>query len=216
MTYNLKTSSEFYLCIFVYCFFVVADPWETIYSLSEAQTISKDTLLTTLPFLRTEWKVSFEFKANNFDKIQQVLHMTIGGKGVGNRANYGDRTPAIWADSSKGFLITSAVNGRASYAQWIKPLPPVGEWTTVEVGQELVGRTTIYSITIGGTEVFSGTNSEPAEFEEVKVYACSEWYNPLNGSIRNILIRHKNYGEPVFALKILCETIVTHLFSRFH
>ena len=38
---------------------------------------------------------------------------------------------------------------------------------------------------------------EPAEFENVKVYACSEWYNPLNGSIRNLLIQHKNYGKSV-------------------
>ena len=199
--------------------FFVPDPWETIYSLSEAQTISKDTLLTTLPFLRTEWKVSFEFKAHNFGKTEQVLHMTIGGKGVGSKANYGDRTPAIWADSSKGFLITSAVNGRANYAQWIKPLPPVGEWTTVEVGQELVGATTIYSITIGGTKVFSGTNSEPAEFENVKVYACSEWYNPLNGSIRNLLIQHKNYGKPVFTLKrkyVNNTFTLQKYFSRFH
>ena len=98
--------------------------------------------------------------------------------------------------------------------------PTIGGAPPTHAGlQELVGRTTIYSITIGGTEVFSGTNSEPAEFENVKVYACSEWYNPLNGSIRNILIQHKNYGKPVFTLKrmyINNTFTLQKYFSRFH
>ena len=64
--------------------------------------------------------------------------MTAGGKGFGAGAAYGDRTPAIWVHSSRGFLVSSAVDGKYSFAKYFKPLPTIGEWTTIEVGQELV------------------------------------------------------------------------------
>ena len=44
-------------------------------------------------------------------------------------------------------------------------------------------------------KVFSVTNSKPAQFENVKVYAASDWYSPLNGILKNLLIENKNEGE---------------------
>ena len=71
-----------------------ADTWFTAFSLKEEHEISKNTLLTTLPLLKKEWKVSFDFKANNLRGLGQIFHMTAGGKGLGAGAAYGDRTPA--------------------------------------------------------------------------------------------------------------------------
>ena len=80
--------------------------------------------------------MSFEFKANTFGStILQLLHMSIGGKGTGRGSKYGDRTPAIWTHSSRGFLIASAVNGKYSYAKYFKGLPKTGEWVNIEIGQ---------------------------------------------------------------------------------
>ena len=184
---------------FIKCF--LPDPWDTILTSTDEQEIKRNTLLTTIPLLKQEWRVSFELKANKFSGLQQILHMTRGGKGSGSGSKYGDRTPAIWTHSSRGFLISSAVNGKYSYSKYLKSLPAVGVWTKIEVGQQLVGSKMVYSITIGGRKVFSVTNSKPSEFENVKVYASSDWYSPLSGSIKNLLIQNKNDGELTLILK---------------
>ena len=151
--------------------------------------------MTTLPILGPEWKVSFEFKANGFSGYQQLLHMTVGGKGSGSGSKYGDRTPAIWTHSTKGFLIASALSGKFSYSKFIKPLPAPGEWIKIEVGQELVASKMIYSISINGNKVFSTTNSKPSAFENVKVFASSPWYTPTDGVIKNLVIENIGDGE---------------------
>ena len=173
--------------------------------MNEARLISRNTSLTTLPTLKAEWKVSFEFKANNFNAMGQLLHMTTGGQGTGAGSKYGDRTPAIWTHPTRGFLVTSAVNGKYSYAKWIKPLPTAGQWTTVEVKQEVEGTKTIYSITIGGKKVISVTNSKPTTFQNVKVFASSEWYTPLDGFMKNLLIQQKSNGKSL-------QLYVIHIF----
>ena len=172
-----------------------AGPWITAYSLREESQIRKDNLLATIPLLKKEWKVSFDFKANNFVGVSQLLQMTIGGKGIGSGAKYGDRTPAIWTHPSRGFLISSAVGGRYSYAKYFKALPAAGEWINIEVGQQLQASEIIYSISIGGKELFSTRNSEPSEFDNVQVFACSNWYSPVSGFIKNLMIQNKNYGR---------------------
>ena len=172
--------------------------WLTAFTLQEEHKIERNEVLTNIPLLKKEWKLSFDFKATGFSGLQQVLHMTIGGKGTGSGSKYGDRTPAIWTHSSRGFLVSSAVGGKSSYAKYFKPLPSLGEWTSIKVAQELVGSRMVYSITIGGKKVFSVTNSKPAQFENVKVYASSDWYSPVSGSMRNLLIQNKNYGELIF------------------
>lgn len=171
------------------------DPWHAVLSLPDEQEIKRNILLTTVPLLKQEWKVSFELKATKFSGLQQILHMTRGGKGSGSGSKYGDRTPAIWIHSSKGFLISSAVNGKYSYSKYLKSLPALGVWTKIEVGQQFVESKMVYSIIIGGRKVFSVTNSKPSEFENVKVYAASDWFSPLSGSIKNLLIQIKNGGK---------------------
>ena len=145
--------------------------------------------MTTIPLLKKEWKVSFDFKANNFNGFQQLLHLTVGGKGVGSGAKYGDQTPAIYV-----FVISSAVGGKPSFAKNFRALPSTGEWINIEVGQQLKGSVTIFYISIGGTKVFSTRNTEPSEFENVQVFASSRWYRPVNGFIKNLLIQNINDG----------------------
>ena len=129
--------------------------------------------------------------------------MSIGGKGTGRGSKYGDRTPAIWTHSSRGFLIASAVNGKYSYAKYFKGLPKTGEWVNIEIGQEIKSSKMVYFIVIGGTTVLSTTNSKPAEFKNVKVFTSSNWYTPLSGSIRNLLVENKDDGRLFGMFKIL-------------
>ena len=156
--------------------------------------MKRNQLLATIPSLKKAWKVSFDFKSNKFNGLEQLLHLTVGGKGVGAGAKYGDRTPAILTHPSKGIQVSSAVGGRPSFAKYFKPLPSVGEWINIEVGQQRKESGMIFSISIGGKKVFSTKNTKPAEFKNVKVFASSRWYRPVNGSIKNLLIQNINDG----------------------
>ena len=171
-----------------------------MYSHREESQITRDNLLATIPLLKKEWKVSFDFKANKFNGFQQLLHLTVGGKGAGSGAKYGDRTPAIWTQPSKGFVISSAVSGKPSFTKNIKALPSTGEWINVEVNQQLEGSKMIYSIFIDGKKKFSTRNSNPSEFENVQVFTSSRWYSPVSGFIKNLLIQNKNDGRSILTL----------------
>ena len=173
----------------------ISGSWSTAYSVQKEQPIGRNQLLTTIPLLKKEWRVSFLFKAKEFDGLAQVLHLTTGGMGAGRGAKYGDRTPAIWTHPTKGFLISSAVGGKISYSKYFKALPVTGIWINIEVGQEMVGKNLIYYIDIGGNRVLSVKNSKPSEFENVKVFASSSWYAPVDGFIKKLLIENKNGGK---------------------
>ena len=122
--------------------------------------------------------------------------MTIGGKGHGISAKYGDRIPAIWTHPTRGFYISSGVGGKVSYYKWFKGLLPTpnygGQWVSIEIGQELELSKVVYYIMIGGKRLFSVTNSKPQEFENVKVYSTSPWYSAVGGQIRNLVVKNKH------------------------
>ena len=141
--------------------------------MKEEHKITKDKLLTTIPLLKKEWRISFDFIASGFSGLAQVLHLTTGGKGAGSGAKYGDRTPAIWTHSTKGFLVASAVAGKFSYSKYFKALPSTNIWINIEVGQEDTAGDTIYYVNIDGKKVLSVKNSRPSDFENVQVFASS-------------------------------------------
>ena len=167
--------------------------WTSAFSQRDELELAQDNLLTTLPKLTKEWKVSLEVNPTDysFSSYANVLHMTIGGKGLGSGAKVGDRTPAIWIHKSRGVMISSALNGRAAYTKSIKTLPPAGKWTSIEVGQSLVGSKYYYTITIGGKNYLKITNTKPVELSNVKVFAGSPWYTARKGMIRNLEIEIK-------------------------
>ena len=57
--------------------------WTSTFSLPSEHLLKRNTLLTTLPYLAKEWRISFEFKPNNYNYkgYAQIIHMTIAGKG---------------------------------------------------------------------------------------------------------------------------------------
>ena len=60
--------------------FFSSEPWNVAYSLKEEHQITRGALLTILPTLEKEWKVSFDFKASSFGSgLKQIFHMTTGG-----------------------------------------------------------------------------------------------------------------------------------------
>ena len=158
--------------------------WKTVFSLEDEHQIVKDSLLTTIPKLAQEWRLSFEANPSEFTKFGSVLHMTIGGRG----GKVGDRTPAIWFHKTRGILVSIAIGGRASYNKYFHPLPTVGHWTKFEFSQSLVKSQSMFNITIDGKNVFFRENSKPVELENVKVFSGNPWNAPQKGSMRNLTI----------------------------
>ena len=114
----------------------------------------------------------------------------------------GDRIPAIWFHKTKGVLVATALNGKVSYNKFIKPLPPSGIWTRIEVSQTLISSKYIFSITIGSEQVFIKSNTKPVDLSDVKVYAGSPWYSGQKGNLRKLKIEIKTPD---------CSTGETHL-----
>ena len=90
--------------------------WTTTFSLESEHQIVRDSLLTVLPNLSKEWKVTFEVNPTHYswNGWKSVLHLTTGGKGVGSNSKVGDRIPAIWFHKTRGVLVSSALDGKAS------------------------------------------------------------------------------------------------------
>ena len=167
--------------------------WKTTFSLSGEHELTDDSLLTTLPNLTKEWMVSLEVKPTDysFTGYANVLHLTIGGKGLGSSANVGDRIPAIWIHKTRGVMISSALNGKAAYTKTYKVIPPVREWTTIEVSQSLVGTKYFYSISLDNKNVLKVENKKPVELTNVKVFAGSPFYTARKGFLRNLEVQIK-------------------------
>ena len=123
-----------------------------------------------------------------YSSYASVIHLTIGGKGLGSSAKVGDRIPAIWFHKTRGVLISSALNGNAAFNKFVKSRPPAGTWTKIEVGQRLVSSQYMYTITIGDKQVLSKPNVKPVDFSNVKVYAGRPWYAAQKGYLRNMKI----------------------------
>ena len=91
-------------------------------------------------------------------------------------------------------FIASAVNGDENYEHW-PDQPPVGEWTPIQISQTCEEGKYLYRIVIGGEEVHAVENTEPREFQDVKVYASNPWLEAQPGSIRNLVIDSSGQGE---------------------
>ena len=162
----------------------------------EEHALERDTLLTTLPTLGLEWNISHEFRPTEYPGgWRNSLHLTIGG----NSGEYGDRIVAIWPSSRRrpgNMFVMSAVSGDSNYIHYSLQ-PPMGVWTNIQVSQTLEDERYMYRIVVGGEEVHAVENTEPAEFENVKVYASNPWYDAQPGSIRNLVIESAVQGESV-------------------
>ena len=164
--------------------------WTPTYALNGEHNIAKGSLLTTIPEMTKEWKITFEVKPTDYSvsSYASVLHATIGGKG----GKIGDRIPAIWFHKTNGVLVATALDGEISYSEHFKPLPPFGEWTKIEVTQSLVSSRYIFSVAIGNKNVLAKQNTKPVEFSGVKVFSGSPWYSGQRGLIKNLKILSKS------------------------
>ena len=165
--------------------------WSTAFEQADASPLVRGNLLTTIPVLGKQWRVSLEVFPENLNRkgptsaLGSILHMVTGER----LGRFGKRIPAIWIHRRKRVLVSTAL-GKKPFFNKLFPsnTPTPGNWTQIEVSQSLHGQDYIYEIHIGGERVFSLKNTRPRDFYDVKVYAASPWLPALPGSIRNLKI----------------------------
>ena len=173
--------------------------WSTVFEQPDASPLVKGKLLTSIPVLGKQWRVSFEVFPENFDHtgLASILHLRTGE----HRNKFGRRIPAVLIQRNKRVLVSTALGKKLIFTKRFRSKngPALRNWTKIEVGQSLQGEDYIYSIDLGGRQVFTANNSRPREFYDVKVYAASPSSPPLSGSIRNLKIEVG--GEKPFSLE---------------
>ena len=149
--------------------------------------ISKDTLLHTLKTMKAQWRVSFQFKASDYSDRgwTNLLHLTIGA----NSGHYGDRNPAIFFKAGHGMMVSSAVSGKHDYNKYITDdRPSLNTWTWIKISQELIQGKSTYVIKLNDKLVHSVVNTQPQEFNNVKVFGSDPWHKAQPGSIKDFTI----------------------------
>ena len=119
--------------------------------------------------------------------LRSALHLTTAPS-EGPASGYGATVLATYLHHDEGIFIRSAINGENEFTK-VFPLPVVNEWTDIEVAQKLVGNRFMYSISIGGEQVFEVENQDPKDFFNVSVFASNPWsFAAQNGLISDLKI----------------------------
>ena len=166
-------------------------PWTTVYfspqGPDDGTKLVRDNLLTTLPSLGKEWRVTHEFRPTDYSAKgwTNSLHLTTGG----NKK----RMPAIFFHASKGMVVAFPKDDSSNTKHYIKgdDRPATNEWNRIKISQELLDQKYMITITIGCKKVFSVQNNKPNEYSEVMVYASNPFYAAQPGSIKNLIIETK-------------------------
>ena len=101
-----------------------------VFQKDEEFTTSRNRLLTVLPEIGEEYRVSFLlFITNSPAEWHSIIHFTIGG----NLEVYGDRTPALFTNNGL-FHFTSAINGNLNYI-FEPSFLSLNTWHSIEISQ---------------------------------------------------------------------------------
>ena len=162
--------------------------WTTVFYSAEERQLTKGNLVTEIPSLGKEWRVSHDFKPTSYGTKgwASSLHLTVGG----DAGTHGDRTPAIFFRHKSMYVAVS----KDTYYNHIyntvdNDRPLLNEWTTIIVSQEQTNDG-IYMIklVVGCREIISFENKKPRFFSDVKVYASNPFTDAQPGIIRDIAI----------------------------
>ena len=111
---------------------------------------------------------------------------------------------SLWFNN-QGLLVRSAHNNGGS-----RDLPIINLWTTVVVDQiqKNDDRKHLFSVSIGGKEVFSVEDTKPEKLVNVKVFASDPRLPAQPGAIRNLVIETGGEFYKIFFISCLHLSIV--------
>ena len=88
--------------------------------------------------------------------------------------------------------VMSAISGGGNSGKNFFPeRPELGKWTRIEISQEMFHKKYIFKVIIGGKQVYSIENNQPAAFTDVKLYISDPWYKAQPGFIRALTVQMK-------------------------
>ena len=160
--------------------------WETAFSLTPEHKLKRGSLLTTLPTLAKEWKISFQFRPSSYEYngYAEIGHMMIGYW-----------SGSIGIHKKKGVYFAISLNGSSILKNFVTDQkPPLNEWTVVEMSQARDGSKYIFSLFIEDKMVdtyWTIENKYRREFSDVKVFASSNEVVAQAGSIRGLWIENR-------------------------
>ena len=154
--------------------------------------VSKGNLLETLPIWGRFYTVEADITVTKIPDASwtNVFHFTKEE----NVANYGDRIPFVNINKAGYFYISSAVSGDKNYAKYF--YFDVGKKYHLKIQQIQGDSKIIYEVLVDGNTIYSGENTDPKDFQNVKVYACNPWDEGAFTSEYRLLENFK-YSRPV-------------------
>ena len=157
---------------------------------SELQ-VSKGKLLETLPKWGRLYTVEADITVKKIPTTTwtNIFHFTIKD----NHVKLGDRIPAVWINKAGYFHISSAVNGNRNFVKDFNF--DVGEKYHMKIQQFQRDNKIIYEVLINGKPIHSGENTDPKDFENVKVYVSDPWYNPFSSEYG--VLENFKYSRPI-------------------
>ena len=113
---------------------------------------------------------------------KNVFHMTIGN----DCCSIGDRVPGVWVINNE-VLIAFAIGGNGNFYKNFAI--EKNTWTEIDVSQkQSMDGQYRYTIMINGEEKFTIVNTDPREFNNVKLFASDPWFDSFDGKIRMIAV----------------------------
>ncbi|XP_066915488.1 uncharacterized protein [Clytia hemisphaerica] len=165
--------------------FVPAPPAKQTFAAEQQVTRSK--LLTTLPELTKEWKVSMDVKLKSKKGgWTNIIHATTGH----NCCHRGQRVPAIFVFSNQyRSHICSPLGGYGNH-NYNDIYFPQNQYTNVVMQQKKFNGQYRYQIFQNNAIRHNVTQTKPEVFKNVKYYISDPWHNAADADVKNIVIEN--------------------------
>ena len=166
---------------------------------NQETTITKNTLVTTIPVLPKLYEVSFDFKPTKWiGGWTSILHMTTGGN-----AGWGERIPAFFPLNKK-IAIANGIDGNGNWYFW-SPVLTLNKWVHFRLTQTFERHEYVYRVYMDKQLLKTKVNKKAQDFKQVDVWVGDNWYNAQPGVIKNLHISGSSLPtKPIFYKSLGC------------
>ena len=180
-------------------------------TVSQVMTVSKGKLLETLPKWGRLYTVEADITVNKLPSASAVwaniFHFTIN-KNIGTN---GDRIPLVLVNKDKYFYISTDLNGKVDKGTFKFNFDMYKKYH-LKIEQFQKDGKIMYQVMINGKTEYSAENTDPKDFENVKVFASDPWHDAFTSEYG--ILENFKYSRPVEG-KQITENILKMDFREF-
>ena len=151
-------------------------------------------MLETLPKWGRLYTVEADITVNKLPSASAVwaniFHFTIN-KNIGTN---GDRIPLVLVNKDKYFYISTDLNGKVDKGT-LKFNYDIGKKYHLKIEQFQKDGKIMYQVMINGKTEYSAENTDPKDFENVKVFASDPWFTSFTSEYG--ILENFKYSRPV-------------------